>query len=81
MKLLGKLGARGVLALLGGMATVAATTCGAYGMPSCRDDRDCRNAYDDWYCDQAMGICSFKAKPDTGVMPPDSGAPASDAGE
>jgi hypothetical protein len=27
--------------LLGGMATLAATTCGAYGSPSCHDDRDC----------------------------------------
>ncbi|MGC4116575.1 MAG: hypothetical protein QM765_18755 [Myxococcales bacterium] len=79
MKLLARIGARGVLALLGGMATLAAATC-AYGMPSCTTDKDCKNP-DFPYC-TPNHFCERPPEPDAGTpVASDAGATNADTGQ
>jgi hypothetical protein len=64
-KLIKNLGARGVLLALGGMATLASATCGAYGPQPCTTDPECTWLGEGSYCDQEHKRCDVH-RPDAG---------------
>ncbi|MGC4119362.1 MAG: hypothetical protein QM765_33310 [Myxococcales bacterium] len=78
-----RLGLRGLLAVVGGAASIVGTACGIaplygaqppYGVPSdCVDDSYCKQAFGaGWYCDRSQGQCA--------ATPADAGTDA-DAGK
>jgi len=76
-KSLANLGFRGLLLLVGGVATLAgAASCAygpapVYGMLTCQDDTDC-SVSEGWYCDQSAKVCAHRDL-DAGT-PPDAGS-------